>query len=495
MGDEWWRNAIVYQVYPRSFADSDGDGVGDLAGLRERLPHIADLGADAVWLSPFYRSPMVDGGYDVSDYRDVDPMFGTLADFDAMLARAHELRLRVIVDIVPNHSSSAHPWFREALASPPGSAARARYHFRDRPNDWESVFGGPAWTRVADGQWYLHLFDPAQPDLNWDNPEVHDHFADTLRFWLERGVDGFRIDVAHGMAKAFGLPDAGHPYQMALRNSLPLPYFDQDEVLEIHRSWRKILDGFPGERIAVAEVWAATPERLARYVSPGELHQAFNFDYLDAPWSAPALRAVIERSVASMRAVGAPPTWVMSNHDRVRHLTRYGGAEAARAALLLMLALPGAAYVYQGEELGLPEVTDLPDDARRDPIWTRSGGAEPGRDGCRVPIPWEGTEPPYGFGPGASWLPQPKEWAGLSVAAQHQDPTSMLTFYRQTIAARKKHLRSAPHTMEWLPSEEGVLRFRRPGGLTCTVDVSGGRVEPTGNTVIATETAAWTLGD
>jgi len=312
-GEQWWRDAVIYQVYPRSFADSDGDGIGDLPGIRARLPYLADLGVDAVWLSPFFRSPMVDGGYDVCDYRDVDPMFGTLADFDAMVAQAHRIGIRVIVDIVPNHTSSAHPWFLEALEDP---ARRDRYVFRDGagpdtpPNDWESIFGGPAWTRVHDGQWYLHLFDPAQPDLNWRNAEVHREFDDILRFWLDRGVDGFRVDVAHGMAKADGLPDVGplDGPQIARLGKDVLPYFDQDEVHEIYREWRKILDSYPGEGIGVAEAWASTPDRLARYVAPDELHQVFNFDYLDAPWSAVELRVVIDRSVHTMRLVDGPAT-------------------------------------------------------------------------------------------------------------------------------------------------------------------------------------------
>ncbi|HWB38083.1 MAG TPA: alpha-amylase family glycosyl hydrolase, partial [Rugosimonospora sp.] len=384
----WWRTAVIYEIYVRSFADGNGDGEGDLIGLRERLPYLRDLGVDAIWLTPFFRSPMVDGGYDVADYRDVDPLFGTLADFDAMLSRAHDLGIRVIVDIVPNHSSSQHPWFVEALAAPAGSAVRDRYHFRPAtvdgqpPNDWESIFGGPAWTRTPDGSWYLHLFDPGQPDLNWDNADVRAEFESVLRFWLDRGVDGFRIDVAHGMVKAHGLPDVGHSAQIGLLGKGELPYFDQDGVHEVYRAWRKILDSYPGQRMAVAEAWASTPQRLARYVAPDELHQAFNFDFLDAPWDAQALRHTVDACVAAADIVGAPTTWVLSNHDKQRHVTRLGSLARARAAALLMLALPGSAYLYQGEELGLAEVLDLPADARQDPVWFRSGGTDPGRDGC-----------------------------------------------------------------------------------------------------------------
>jgi alpha-glucosidase len=490
--DDWWRSAVVYEVYVRSFADGDGDGNGDLIGLRSRLPYLRDLGVDALWLTPFYRSPMVDGGYDVADYRDVDPLFGTLADFDAMVADAHALGLRIIVDLVPNHTSSAHPWFRAALASPPGSPERDRYLFRDGrgeagelpPNDWESIFGGPAWTRVADGQWYLHLFDPAQPDLNWRHPEVRAEFEEILRFWLDRGVDGFRIDVAHGMIKAEGLPDVGFGLlttgqpQIELLGRGRLPYFDQDEVHDIYRSWRPILDSYPGGRMAVAEAWAETPQRLARYVGPDELHQVFNFDFLDATWAADSFRKVIDTALAESAIVGAPTTWVLSNHDKPRHVTRYGdgalGLRRARAAALLMLALPGSAYLYQGEELGLPEVHDIPDELRQDPAFRRTGQS---RDGCRVPLPWGGDVPPYGFGPrdgGPSWLPAPPTWRALSVAAQTGRPDSTLELYRAALRLR----RELPATtgVEWLPSEPDVLAFARtdPAGsrrVVCVVNL------------------------
>ncbi|MER7163428.1 alpha-amylase family glycosyl hydrolase, partial [Streptomyces lydicus] len=367
-GPGWWRDAVIYQVYVRSFADSDGDGVGDLRGARERLPYLRGLGVDAVWLTPFYASPQADGGYDVADYRAVDPLFGNLQDADDLIRTAHELDLRVIVDIVPNHTSDRHPWFRDP------ELARQRYVFRPGkgehgelpPNDWESVFGGPAWTRTDRGDWYLHLFAPEQPDLDWDNPDVHAEFEAVMRFWLDLGVDGFRVDVAHGMVKASGLPDIGHGQQAKLIGNQVLPFFDQDGVHAIHRTWRRLLDGY-GEThgrqvIGVAEAWAPTAERLALYVRPDELHQAFNFQFLNAPWQADALRAVIDASLAATTSVGAPTTWVLSNHDVVRHTTRLGGGLArARAATLLMLALPGSAYLYQGEELGLPEVTDLPD--------------------------------------------------------------------------------------------------------------------------------------
>ncbi|GGL91661.1 glycoside hydrolase family 13 protein [Micromonospora yangpuensis] len=497
--DDWWRAAVVYQVYVRSFADSDGDGIGDLPGLRDRLPYLRDLGVDALWLTPFYTSPMIDGGYDVADYRDVDPSFGTLADFDHMIAEAHALGLRIIVDLVPNHTSSAHPWFTAALAAAPGSAERARYLFAEGrgehgelpPNDWESIFGGPAWTRVADGQWYLHLFDPAQPDLNWRHPEVRAEFEDILRFWLDRGVDGFRIDVAHGMIKAEGLPDVGFSTmttgrrQSELLGKGRLPYFDQDEVHEIYRAWRPILDSYPGGRMAVAEAWAETPQRLARYIGPDELHQAFSFDFLDATWSADSFRKVIDTALAEATIVGAPTTWVLSNHDKQRHVTRYGdgeiGLRRARAASLLMLALPGCAYLYQGEELGLPEVLDLPDELRQDPSFRRTGES---RDGCRVPIPFSGELAPYGFGPAGSelsWLPAPATWRVLSVAAQTGVPGSTLELYRTALRIRREHpaLAADGGAVTWLETGPGVLAFRRAADdteLTCVVNLSGAPV-------------------
>ncbi|WP_431773362.1 glycoside hydrolase family 13 protein [Streptomyces cucumeris] len=502
-GSGWWRDAVIYQVYVRSFADSDGDGIGDLRGARARLPHLAGLGADAVWLTPFYASPQADGGYDVADYRAVDPLFGTLADADDLVRTAHELGLRVIVDVVPNHTSDQHPWFRAALAERPGGPARARYHFRPGrgtdgelpPNDWESVFGGPAWTRTtgADGtpgEWYLHLFAPEQPDLNWDSPEVREEFDSVLRFWLDLGVDGFRIDVAHGMVKAAGMPDIGRTEQAKLIGSQVLPFFDQDGVHEIHRSWRRLLDSYPGDRIGVAEAWAPSPERLALYVRPDELHQAFNFQFLKSPWDAAAMRTVIDESLAATASVGAPTTWVLSNHDVVRHPTRYAegsparGLRRARAAALLTLALPGSVYLYQGEELGLPEVVDLPDECRQDPAFFRTSpdgqdgqdGQDGFRDGCRVPLPWSRSGASHGFGPGGSWLPQPAEWAGLSVEAQTGDPGSTLELYRSALALRRELPGLGDGRMTWLDAPAGVLALSRPGFL-CTLNTLGEEVE------------------
>ena len=494
----WSRDAVIYEVYVRSFADSDGDGDGDLLGVASRLDYLADLGVDAIWLTPFYRSPMADGGYDVSDHRDVDPRFGSLTDFDTLLGRAHARGLKVIIDVVPNHTSSAHRWFRDALAGPPGSPARQRFHFRSGgdspPNNWTSVFHGPAWTRLPDGDWYLHLFAPEQPDLNWDHPDVQAEFSDVLRFWLDRGVDGIRIDVAHGLVKAPGLPDTAHA--AALLDATPAPYFDQDGVHAIYRGWRSILDGYAPERIAVAEAWLPSLDRIARYVRPGELHQAFNFELLGADWSGPGYRRVVDATLAAMSTVDAPATWVMSNHDVVRHTSRLstgsggsaGGASSAfggdaavgqrraRAAALMLLALPGSVYLYQGEELGLPEVFDLPAAARRDPIFARTGGRELGRDGCRVPLPWSGLEAPYGFGPAGSapWLPQPPSWASLSVASQLDDPSSTLHLYREALRLRRSRPELGDGPLTWLSSaEDDMLVFARPGPSTvvCAVNL------------------------
>ncbi|MFD0357850.1 glycoside hydrolase family 13 protein [Streptomyces sp. NPDC127110] len=480
----WWRDAVIYQVYPRSFADSNGDGMGDLEGIRRRLPYLRDLGVDAVWLSPFYASPQADAGYDVADYRAIDPMFGTLHDADAVIREAHGLGLRIIVDLVPNHCSDQHEWFKQALREGPGTPLRERFHFRPGkgeagelpPNDWESIFGGPAWTRVEDGEWYLHLFAPEQPDFNWEHPAVQDEFRSVLRFWLDLGVDGFRIDVAHGLVKAAGLPDLGRDEQLKLLGNQVLPFFDQDGVHEIYRKWRTVLDEYAGDRIGVAEAWAPNVERTALYVRHDELHQAFNFHYLTTGWDAAALRATIDASLDAMRPVGAPTTWVLSNHDVVRHRTRFGSLDRARAAALLMLALPGSAYVYQGEELGLPEVTDLPDEVRQDPSFFKANGQDGLRDGCRVPLPWSGDTAPYGFGTGGSWLPQPQEWAGLSVEAQTGDPQSTLELYRTALRIRREHADlGAGDAVEWLDAPEGVLMFRR-GGFVCAANTTGDAV-------------------
>jgi alpha-glucosidase len=497
-GGPWWRTAVVYEVYLRSFADSDGDGVGDIGGVRSRLPYLRGLGVDALWLTPWYRSPMADGGYDVSDHRAIDPRFGTLADADALIAEAHAAGLRLLVDLVPNHTSCEHPWFAAALAAGPGAPERERYLFRDGraggdapPNDWISAFGGPAWTRVREpdgspGQWYLHTFAPEQPDLNWDDEPVREEYDDVVRFWLDRGVDGIRVDAAPAMAKAPGLPDAGHPpgATFASRSWVGNPHWDVDAVHDILRRLRRIGDGYPGDRLFVAEAVVNGPERLSRYVRPDEMHTSFNFDYLHCPWDAAALREVVDATLAALEPVGAPPTWVLSNHDEQRHVTRFGrgadgdpgaGLRRARAAALLTLALPGGAYLYQGEELGLPEVEDLPDDALQDPTWVRSGGTDRGRDGCRVPLPWSGEVPPFGFAPDGvrPWLPQPAAWRELSVAAQERDPASTLHLYRAALALRRSTPALHREPLTWADAGPGVLALDRGPSFRCLVNLAG----------------------
>lgn len=471
----WWRSAVIYQIYPRSWADGNGDGIGDLPGVTARLPYLKALGVDAVWFSPFYRSPQADAGYDVSDYRDIDPLFGTLEDADAMLGTARELGLKVIVDLVPNHSSDEHEWFQAALAAGPGSPERERYMFRDGvgedggepPNDWHSVFGGPAWTRVEDGQWYLHLFDSKQPDFNWEHPEVRAEFESILRFWLDRGVDGFRVDVAHGLIKEQGLPHWSADLHLLDEGRHGVdapkpPMWDQDGVHEIYREWRAILNSYGRpDRILCAEAWVEPQERAVMYVRGDEMHQAFNFDFLGTAWRAADLRDVIASSLQAADSVGAPSTWVLSNHDVVRHASRLGlpvdskrpngisaddpqpdrelGLRRARAATTLMLGLPGGAYLYQGEELGLPDSTDMPHEYRQDPAFHRTDGEEIGRDGCRVPMPWHRDAPAFGFGPSENtWLPQPAVYGEYAVDQQEGVAGSTLELYRSLLAVRRE---------------------------------------------------------
>ncbi len=496
----WWRDAVIYQIYVRSFADSDGDGEGDLAGVASRLPYLADLGVDAIWLTPFYPSPLADGGYDVADYRDVDPRFGTLADFDALLSDAHGLGLKVIVDIVPNHCSDQHDWFRAAVEARPGSPERERFHFRPvdasspdtPPNDWPAAFGGPAWDRVLEpdgsrGEWYLHLFTPEQPDFNWHHPDVVAEFEAVLRFWLDRGVDGFRVDVAHGLVKEADLPSLGVELLRRHRENnldpdLVTPMYDQPAVHEIYRSWRRILDSYPGDRMMVGEVWLGNPSALGRYLRADEMHQAFNFRWLFAPWDAQQVRDVITFSLAEAHAMGASATWVLSNHDVYREVTRYGdgplGLARARAIALFMHALPGSAYVYQGEELGLPEVLDLPEAALQDPTWERSGHTVRGRDGCRVPIPWGGAAQPYGFGPEGStpWLPQPAGWGDLSVEVEDESAGSTLHLYRDLLRLRRGSF-GGSRDIEWVNTPEAdVLAFQR-GPVLCVINFGVDPVE------------------
>lgn len=525
----WWRQAAVYQIYPRSFADADGNGIGDLRGVTSRVPYLKELGIDAVWLSPFYPSALADGGYDVDDYRDIDPKIGTLEDFDEMVTALHAAGIRVIVDIVPNHSSDRHEWFQEALAAEPGSAARERYIFRDGqgengeipPADWTAMFGGPSWTRITEpdgtpGQWYLHLFAKEQPDFNWANPEVRADFRKTLRFWSDRGVDGFRIDVAHALTKDLGEPLPSQAELDAMPQDGSHPIWDRDEVHEIYTDWREVFNEYDPPRVGIAEAWVEAARR-PRYASAEGLGQAFNFDLLEAHFSADEFREIVTFNLELSERSGSSSTWVLSNHDVVRHPTRYGlapkqeneekagtnwlvtggdpakldaegGLRRARAATLFELALPGSAYLYQGEELGLHEVAEIPDADRQDPTFFNSPGVSVGRDGCRVPLPWtfEGTS--LGFGPNHAHLPQPDWFAKSSAQSQEQDQDSTLWMYRRALELR--HQLQAAESLEWVETDsEDVLAFRRPGGWLSVTNFGTAPVAlPAGELLIASST-------
>lgn len=534
----WWRRGAFYQVYIRSFADGNGDGIGDISGLRSRLDHLSSLHVDALWVNPWYPSPLNDGGYDVADYTDINPLFGTLEDAKALIADARSRGIRVIVDLVPNHTSSEHAWFRAALEAEPGSPERSKYVFRygkgedhsEPPTNWTSVFGGSTWSPVGDGQWYLHLFDPTQPDLNWENPEVREDFHGILRFWLDLGASGFRVDVAHGLAKDPGYPDIDYTgvdgvHERAVAR-VEHPHWDRDEVHDIIRGWRSVLDEYP-DTVMVAEAWVENWDRLARYLRPDEFHQVFSFEFLESEWNPDALRTAIDDSMAGAASVESVPTWVLSNHDVVRHRTRYAlpegvqskdwlldgdrsirdeelGYMRARAAALLMLGLPGSVYLYQGEELGLSEVCDLPAEVLDDPVWFRSGHTEKGRDGCRVPIPWTEGGPSFGFSDAEPWLPQPDGWGAYAVSKQDGRPGSTLEMYRTALALRSEHL-IGDETMVWLDTDDGVLAFERGAGVTVMVNVSGAPVAlPEGEVLVASadvgagllppDTAVWLRG-
>ncbi len=497
----WWRQAAVYQIYPRSFADANGDGIGDIPGILSRVDYLAELGIDAVWLSPFYPSALADGGYDVDDYRNVDPRLGTLEDFDAMVEALHARGIRVVVDIVPNHTSNRHEWFQEALAAGRGSAARDRYIFREGtgpdgaepPTDWVSVFGGSAWERVEDGQWYFHNFAVEQPDLNWSSTEVREDFLTTLRFWSDRGVDGFRIDVAHMLTKDLSEPLPSRAELALLPQDGSHPLIDRDDVHEIYAEWRKVFDSYDPPRTAVAEAWVSTPERRARYASAEGLGQAFNFDLLVADFDAEQFRRIIADNLAQATLSGSSTTWVLSNHDVTRHATRYGlpplngravkqgtewvaaggpedqldrdrGRRRAHAATLLLLGLPGSAYLYQGEELGLHEVAEITPEQRQDPAFFRGGEFDGlGRDGCRVPLPWSASGASFGFGADGAHLPQPAWFAEYAVDVEAADPASTLSLYRE--ALRLRHELQTDEALEWLETGRvDVLRFARPNG-------------------------------
>jgi alpha-glucosidase len=528
----WWRDAVTYQIYIRSFADSNGDGKGDVEGIRSRLPYLKRLGIDAIWITPWYPSPQKDHGYDVSDYMNIEPDYGTLKDAEVLIKEAHAMGIRVIVDIVPNHSSDQHVWFQEALRAKPGSKERDRYMFRDGkgangelpPNNWQAVFGGPAWHRITEadgkpGQWYLHLFAVEQPDFNWENSEVHEYFEKTLRFWLDRGVDGFRIDVAHGMVKAPGLPDVldkenATPEMLAAQR---MPFWDQEGVHEIYRKWRKIFDSYEGDRMAVAEAWVSPASRIALYLRKDELANSFNFDFLTSKWEIKDLKKNIDSSLQAIQDVGAPASWVFNNHDVVRSVDRFAlglqpgtgettldrhgdvskldlelGKKRARAGALLMLALPGGAYIYQGEELALPEVRDIPEHRLEDPRWNMSNNLDKGRDGCRVPLPWRSSSnSAFGFSgtasvtPEEAWLPQPSWWGDYSVESQDKDPASTLNMYRTALEIRRKEAGLGDGAMEWVDFGPDVLAFRRAGNFLCLVNFGGEIKLPEGELLVS----------
>lgn len=496
---QWWRAAVIYQVYVRSFADGNGDGTGDLAGVRAHLGYLKNLGVDALWFNPWYPSPLADGGYDVADYRDIHPAFGTLAEAEALISEALALGIRTIIDVVPNHISDQHPWFQAALAAAPGSPERERFWFHpgkgpngdEMPTQWVSNFQGDTWTRTTNpdgtpGEWYLHLFTPEQPDLNWNHPDVRREHEDILRFWFDRGVAGVRIDSAALLIKDADLPEVGEKPQH--------PTEDRDELHDVYRSWRAIADAYPGTRVLVGEVWVPDIDRFTAYLRPDEMHTAFNFDFLTRPWGAATFRESIQHTLAAHAPVGAPSTWVLSNHDVTRPATRYGredsafaflkkrfgvptdpelGLHRARAAALLVAALPGSLYIYQGDELGLPEVEDLPRELIQDPMHFRSGGVDPGRDGCRVPLPWSGDRPPFGFSPDGTqtWLPQPAAWRDLTVEAQEADPASTLHLYRAALRLRHDLPELGDGPLEWIAGvPDAVLAFRRGDGFACVVN-------------------------
>ncbi|WP_210414026.1 glycoside hydrolase family 13 protein [Protaetiibacter larvae] len=486
---DWWRSAVIYQIYPRSFADGNGDGTGDLAGVRSRLGYLKALGVDAIWFTPWYASPLADGGYDVSDYREIHPDFGTLAEAELLIQEALALGIRTIIDVVPNHISAQHRWFQDALAAGPGSPERERFWFVDSetlPTRWVSPFAGETWTRETlpdgtPGQWYLHLFTPEQPDLNWNHPDVRREHEDILRFWFDRGVAGVRIDSAALLIKD---PELGEVPENPGPGEHPTQ--DRDELHEVYRSWRAVADSYPGTRVLVGEIWLPEIDRFVKYLRPDEMHTAFNFDFLARPWDAHELRESIDMTLAAHAPVGAPSTWVLSNHDVTRPVTRYGrddssfaflkkrfgtptdlalGTRRARAAALLTAALPGSLYIYQGDELGLPEAEDIPLAALQDPMHFRSGGVDPGRDGCRVPLPWSGTREPFGFSsphaPHRPWLPQPRQWALYTVEAEEQDPGSMLNLYKRALEFRKVDDALGDGPFAWLDLGPDALAFRR----------------------------------
>ncbi len=459
--DPWWQHAVIYQIYPRSFADRPGDvaagsgpvaGVGTLAGITHRLDYLEWLGVDAVWLSPVFRSPMADFGYDVSDYCDIDPVFGDLAAIDTLIAAAHQRGIRVLLDWVPNHTSNQHPWFLESRRDRTNPKADW-YVWRDEPaTNWNASFldHRPAWTFDEQrGQYYLHCFLPEQPDLNWDHPEVEAAMHDTLRFWLDRGVDGFRMDVVHLIGKDY----ADDPADAVAKGFSHVTFNDVEVTHERLRRIRALLDSYPGERTSVGEVYLLDEERMAAYYGTGEqpeLHLSFNFRFLWTPFNAAALNERIERTMALLSDLHATPTWVFSNHDVPRHRGRFGGDEqTARMAALLLLTLPGSPFLYQGEELGLIDA-NVPAQCQVDPG---------GRDGCRAPIPWDDS-PLHGWA-AEPWLPFPPDAGEHSVAVLRADETSILHWYRTLIDVRRREPSLRADGFELVDLGEAVVAYRR----------------------------------
>ncbi len=464
--DAWWREGVIYQVYPRSFQDSDGDGIGDLDGIRARLPYLARLGVDALWISPFYPSPMADFGYDVADYCGVDPIFGSLASFDALVAKAHGLGLKLIVDFVPNHTSDRHPWFVESATSRT-SAKRDWYLWRDPapdggpPNNWLSNFGGPAWTLdSATGQYYLHLFLKEQPDLNWRNPQVRVAMSGAMNFWLARGVDGFRVDVIYHCIKDAQFRDnppnpdfapGGDP----AHRLLPLHTADRPEVQDVVAEMRSVVDAFAtpeSARVLIGEVYLPI-ERLVRYygrdAATGVLRGAqlpFNFHLIGTPWHADAVDRIVRAYEAAL-PLGAAPNWVLGNHDKPRVASRTG-PDGARLAAMLLLTLRGTPTLYYGDELGLIDVP-IPQSEVQDPFGRREPGRGLGRDPQRTPMPWTGEPPAAGFTTGRPWLRLGADWRERNVARQDADPTSMLALVRRLLAARRA--RPSLHRGDFVP--------------------------------------------
>ncbi len=507
----WWRQAVVYQIYPRSYADSNADGIGDLKGVTSRIDYLQSLNIDAIWLSPFYPSPLVDGGYDVSDYRNVDPKLGTLADFDEMLAALHNVGIRIFVDIVPNHCSHLHQWFQDALAAPPHSPERNRFIFRDGrgedkaqpPTDWVSHFAPSAWTHESTfggvhNQWFLHYFAPEQPDWNWDNPEIAEDFLKTLKFWADRGVDGFRIDVAHGLKK-----DLSEPFRMrnTLEHEIDRPtdgngiLADRNEVFDVYKQWRKLFNQYDPPKVAVAEA-NVLPERIPLYASEETLGQCFDFRFIFTPFNAQAYKENVTEAIELAKINGSSCTWCLSNHDQIRHATKFGldksvdrrlwmlsdgksaeldretGTKRALAATLFILALPGSTYLYQGEELGLHEVTDIPESMIQDPQYLKNLKFDKGRDGCRVPLPWEANADYFGFSTGGSHLPQPSWFKNYAVDMQFGKHESSLSIYQEALRIRKDLM--CEESMTWHETgDPEVLHFSRPNGWNCLINFEG----------------------